>query len=531
MPRPFHWSTERLRAWGASVVSAIAARTHRLGSGIGQFEPDLWRNLGHELKAGRHWLDRAVVLAYAVLTGAVVVVFTLLAEAGFDGFEAMRGSGWWGPMLTLAWTPAITVGVLWWTRRFAPATAGSGIPQVVRALDDTLAPTQRRHLVSFGNSLHKIGLVTGGLFAGLSVGREGPTVQVGAGIMLGARRWLSPHSGIDAHDLMVAGAAAGIAAAFNTPLGGIVFALEQLSRRRNLSHSTLVIASSVVAGLVAVSFFGNETYFGRLSVQQLPLALLGPALAVALIAGLAGGLFSRLIVVSMRGLPDRFSRWRATHPYRFAAGCALGVAVIGLATGGMTSGAGHHPTKALLEGQADLPPMYTLLKFCATWLSAWSGVPGGVFAPSLAIGAGIGHEVASFAGISRDAAIPLVALGMVGFLSATTAGPITAFIIVMEMVGGQSMVLGLMASAMIATGVARLISRSMYDELAILIPLPADSRAPQADGAEPGRAASVWPPATQPVASTAAPAPEGAPTPEPAGEHGPAQGPGQAPPR
>jgi H+/Cl- antiporter ClcA len=257
-----------------------------------------------------------------------------------------------------------------------------------------------------------------------------------------------------------------------------VFALEQLSRRRNLSHSTLMIASIVIAGLVSVSFFGNETYFGRLTVQQLTWPLLGPGLLVALVAGLAGGLFSRLIVVSMRGMPDRFSRWRAAYPYRFAAGCALAVAVIGIVTGGATSGAGHNPTKALLEGEAELPALYTLLKFCATWLSAWSGVPGGVFAPSLAIGAGIGHEVASFTGITREAAIPLVALGMVGFLSATTAGPITAFIIVMEMVGGQSMVLGLMASAMIATGVARLISRSMYDELAMLLPLPVAPPAP-----------------------------------------------------
>ena len=96
----------------------------------------------------------------------------------------------------------------------------------------TCPPAQSAWLVSLRVSLHKIGLVSGGLLAGLSIGREGPTVQVGAGVMVGARRWLSPQSGIDAHDLMVAGAAAGIAAAFNTPLGGIVFALEQLTRRR-----------------------------------------------------------------------------------------------------------------------------------------------------------------------------------------------------------------------------------------------------------------------------------------------------------
>jgi H+/Cl- antiporter ClcA len=287
--------------------------------------------------------------------------------------------------------------------------------------------------------------------------------------MVHAQRWLSRDSAIDAHDLMVAGAAAGIAAAFNTPLGGIVFALEQLSRRRGMSHSALVIACIVTAGLVAVSVFGNQTYFGRLRVQSLSWSLLVPGLLVALVAGLAGGLFSRLVVVSVRGLPDRASRWRAQYPLRFAAVCAFFVALIGIATAGATAGAGYAPTRALLEGQAELPGVYTLLKFCATWLSAWTGVPAGVFAPSLAIGAGIGHDVAALAGIAGEAAIPLIALGMVGFLAATTQGPITAFIIVMEMVSGHTMVLSLMATALLSSGVARLLTRPMYIELAGLV--------------------------------------------------------------
>ncbi|OGA97316.1 MAG: chloride channel protein [Burkholderiales bacterium RIFCSPHIGHO2_12_FULL_69_20] len=439
--------------------------------------------------AGRQWLDRALVLAFAAATGLLVVGFTLLAEAASHAFDQLQQAGPYGRWAPLLWTPLLTVALLWFTRRFATGAMGSGIPQVVRALDDDLAPAQQSALVSLRLSLHKIGLVSGGLLAGLSIGREGPTVQVGAGVMVHARRWLSPHSGIDAHDLMVAGAAAGIAAAFNTPLGGIVFALEQLSRRRGISHSALVIASIVLAGLVAVSVFGNQTYFGRLPVQDLPWSLLWPGLLVALVAGLAGGLFSRLIVVSTRGLPDVFSRWRQSHPLRFGGACALAVAVIGIAAGGATAGAGYAPTRALLEGHAELPGVYTLLKFCATWLSAWTGVPAGVFAPSLAIGAGIGNDVALLTGLGREAAIPLIALGMVGFLAATTQGPITAFIIVMEMVSGHAMVLSLMACALLASGVARLITRPMYGELAALLPIvPAPAPGPKA-GPAPGAAA------------------------------------------
>ena len=425
--------------------------------------------------AQRAWLDRAVVLGYAVVTGAAVVAFTLLSEAAGHAFELLRGADAWGAWAALAWTPLLTVALLWWTRRFAPGAAGSGIPQVMRALDDTLPDAQRSAFVSLRLSLHKIALVSGGTLAGLSIGREGPTVQVGAGIMAHARRWLSPGSGVDAHDLMVAGAAAGIAAAFNTPLGGIVFAIEQLTRRRGGLHSSLVIGAIVLAGLVSIAVFGNETYFGRLGVQSLSWTLLGPGIAVAVATGVAGGVFARLIIASGGALPGRWQSWRALHPYRFAFACALGVALIGWVTGGQTAGAGYATTRALLDGQAELPFVYTLLKFSATWLSAWTGVPAGMFAPSLAIGAGIGHDVAAATGAGPDVSVALIALGMVGFLAATTQGPITAFIIVMEMVAGQSMVLSLMACAMLASGISRLISEPMYGALARqLVPRGAD---------------------------------------------------------
>lgn len=432
-------------------------------------EPDFWRNLRNELASGAQWIDRAVVLAYAAATGLVVVGFTLLAEAASHGFEQLRSWGEYGTWFTLAWTPALTVALLWWARRFAPGTQGSGVPQVVLALNDDTPEAQRRTLVSLRLSLHTIGLVAGGLLAGLSIGREGPTVQVGAGVMKHATRWLSPKSGIDAHDLMVAGAAAGVAAAFNTPLGGVIFALEQLSRRRSMSQSSLVIVCIVLSGLVAVSIFGNLTYFGQMRVSELQWSLLGPGLLVAVLAGLAGGLFSRLVVASARGLPDRFCRLRTQYPLRFAAVCALAVAVIGIVTNGATAGAGYAPTRALLEAQGDVPAFYTVLKFCATWLSAWTGVPAGVFAPSLSIGAGIGHDVALLTGVTGASAIPLIALGMVGFLAATTQGPLTACIIVMEMVSGHTMVLSLMATALLSSGVARLLTRPMYVELAGLL--------------------------------------------------------------
>jgi H+/Cl- antiporter ClcA len=444
----------------------------------------LWR---HEMLTGGAWMDRAIILAFAGGTGVLAVGFTLLAEYAGHLHAAALSATPLGLWLGLIWTPALAVGVLWWARRFAPGAQGSGIQQVLRALDDDLTPEKKTWLVSIKLSFHKVIMVCGGLLAGLSIGREGPMVQIGAGVMNHARRYLRPSSAIDSHDLLVAGAAAGIAAAFNTPLGGVIFALEKMSKRRSLSQSTVVISSIVLAGLVSVAVFGNLTYFGELRVQELSTSLLLPGLLVAVASGLAGGLFSKLLIASTRGLPDRFCRWRAEHPFRFAAACTGLVALIGIVTHGATSGAGYEPTRDLLEGQAQLPGVYTVLKFCATWLSAWSGVPGGIFAPSLSIGAGIGRDIALLADLSREAAIPLIALGMVGFLAAVTQGPLTAFIIVMEMVAGHSMVLSLMACAMLASGISRLISPPLYQELASLL-FPAPATAPPPAGNVPPQA-------------------------------------------
>ena len=121
----------------------------------------------------------------------------------------------------------------------------------------------------------------------------------------------------------------------------------------------------------------------------------------------------------------------------------------------------------MLSGEADISQLYFLLKLIATWISTWCGVPGGIFAPSLSIGAGIGHDVAQLTLSADDQLIlpALIAMGMAGFLAAVTQAPLTSFIIVMEMLDGRPMVLSLMASAMIASLISRLISRPLYTTL------------------------------------------------------------------
>lgn len=432
-------------------------------------EPNFLQNLRDEMGGGRQWLDRAVVIAYAVLAGLAVVVFTLLADGAFALYSQLRSGWWWAPLL---WTPAITALVVWATRRWAPGAAGSGVPQVLTALDPATPLRERSRFVSLRLSVVKILAVSGGMLAGLSIGRQGPSVQVAAGVMLHARRWLSPNSGISHRELLVAGGAAGIAAAFNTPLGGIVFAIEELSRRLQDRSSGLMLAAIVIAGLVAVSAFGNLSYFGRVRAEALSWSLLLPGVLVALGCGLLGGLLSRLMLASFTGMPDRFCAYRRKRPVTFAAICGFVVAVIVVISDGAAAGGGHDHTKVMLEHAGTLdtshqPLLYTGLKFIASWLSAWAGVPGGIFGPSIAIGAGVGADIAWLLSSPHGAA--LIALGMCGFLAAVTQTPITAMIIVMEMTDGHSMVLSLMASALLASLVSRMISRPLYSTMSLLM--------------------------------------------------------------
>ena len=429
-----------------------------------QRDPDFYRHLRGEFSDARRWLDRGIVLAYAALAGLMVVGLTLLANWTFGLFMRLISAAPWA---ALAWTPLLTALIAWLTRRYFPRATGSGIPQVIAALHPALAPERQGRFASLRLSAAKLLLTGAGFLGGLSIGREGPSVQVAAGVMAHASRWFRGRPGaVSPHALLVAGGAAGIAAAFNAPLAGVVFAIEELSRQMESRHSAVIVACIVLAGLIGVSVFGNGAYFGVIRVEPLDWHVLLPGLVVALVCGLAGGLFARLLIASLSGRSrDRLTPLRQRHPVGFAAGLGLAIAVVGLVSRGQTWGSGIEPVRELLGGQVHaVTALFGPLKFIATWLSSWSGVPGGLFSPSLAVGAGIGYDVSLLFGHPLSTA--LIAMGMAGFLAAVTQAPLTAFIIVMEMIDGRPMVLSLMAVALIAATISRAISRPLYHTLA-----------------------------------------------------------------
>jgi H+/Cl- antiporter ClcA len=403
------------------------------------------------------WQRRAVFVLGGVVIGAVAVALAILADWAQLAFAALIAKSRYASLLVTPLGFALSVFL---TNRFFPNSQGSGIPQAIaaRQLDDQVA---RGRLVSIRIAIGKVLLTLLGLACGASAGREGPTVQVGASIMFALGR-MSPRR---QPGLILAGAAAGVSAAFNTPLAGIVFGIEEMSREFEVRTSGLIIGAVIAAGLTSLALVGNYAYFGSSATMLghgtdwLAIPLCGVA------GGLAGGLFSRIVIVTARGLPARPGRLIKQYPIPFALVCGLGVALCGLASDDLIYGTGYAQVKAALDSGMPLPWHFSPLKLVATTFSAVSGIPGGIFSPSLAVGAGLGSDIAQLFPNAPLGAIML--LGMVSYFAGVVQAPITAFVIVTEMSDNHAMVVPLMAAALIAYATSRLICpEGIYHELA-----------------------------------------------------------------
>ncbi|ACL61447.1 chloride channel protein [Methylobacterium nodulans] len=418
-----------------------------------------WRRVSAPLR--RRILDpgtrRGLFLVGGLCVGAAAVLMAQLADAAQAAFRDLLALS---PLAALAVTPLGFGLAVLLARRVFPNSEGSGIPQVIAARQ-IVEPERRAVLVSLRVAVGKIVVMTLGLLCGASAGREGPTVQVGAAIMAAAGRRAPEHQ----RGLLLAGGAAGVAAAFNTPLAGIVFGIEELSRSFESKTSGLVLGTVIAAGLTSLALLGNYAYFGT-TAATLPFGTGWLAVPVfGIVGGLCGGLFSRIVIAVARGLPGRPGILMRRHPVAFAMLCGLGVALCGLATGGHVHGTGYEEAKALLHGTADPSAWFGPAKFLATTLSSISGIPGGLFAPSLAVGAGLGAHLSPYFAQAPIGA--LVLIGMVAYLAGVLQAPITSFVIVSEMTEAHALVIPLMLAALLADATSKLICpEGLYHALA-----------------------------------------------------------------
>jgi H+/Cl- antiporter ClcA len=408
-----------------------------------------------------HWKSRLLLWGAAAAVGLAAVAFARLADFAQTALRHLLGVSPEWPWLL---APLGFFGIAWVTQRYFRGAEGSGIPQTIFALRPN-AGAQGEIFLKPMVVIGRVVLAALGLFCGGSIGREGPTVHVGAVIVHSVARWM-PHGRIEAQRraLVLAGGAAGVAAAFNTPLAGIVFAIEELSRSFEERASGTTLTAVILAGVVAIALVGDYTYFGQPAVPTQVRAITPAIIALAIACGLSGGLFSRLTLESVKRLPGILGRFRSERPALFAGLCGLGVAAIGAFSGGLTYGTGYSEARSILESHAHLSWSYAPARALATLLSYLSGIPAGLLAPSLSVGAGLGQFIADMLG--QTSAVPFAILGMCGYLAGVTQAPLTSLVIVMEMTSQHAMVLPLMVTAAVATALSKLITPPLYQTLA-----------------------------------------------------------------
>ncbi len=326
------------------------------------------------------WRRRTAIFGGAIGVGLIAIAFARLADLASSLFERATASQWWLPLIL---TPVGFMLLAWITKFFAPAARGSGIPQIIASKHDPAGAVS--NLTSARTATFKAFLTAGALACGASVGREGPTVQLGATVMAYAHKIVRvPVTA----SVLVAGAAAGVAAAFNTPLAGVAFAIEELAAAYEQRMTLLVMSAVLIAGMISLGLAGDYVYFGIVG-ETLPFrSVLILAPVAGIVGGLCGGIFSRSMLWLSRGGAKRLSVGR---PLLFAGGCGLIVAILGVATG-LTWGTGYVAARTMIDG-VHAPLWFGPAKFATTLATAAAGLPGGIFAPSLATGAGVGNFV------------------------------------------------------------------------------------------------------------------------------------------
>ncbi|GHC05708.1 chloride channel protein [Cerasicoccus arenae] len=449
-------------------------------------EPDTeetidWR---HALLSREAWWGYLVVALGGIAAGLGALYF-----AGVEIFTVELLRDWHNeePWLAFLVMPGFLILIIWLRDHYFCGTDGTGIPQTIAALKLRDGPA-RDVVLSMRIALGKLILTTLGLCAFLSIGREGPSVQLGACFMRCCNRFAKFPAHLVQRGLILAGGAAGIAAAFNAPIAGVVFALEEIGRRFDKENMGTLVRTVILACMVCVLFLGNYYFYGELDYGRDPLVfdsftqwLLIPIIAV--IGGLLGGLFSKTLLICMPYVNRAIKK-----NFVLTAG-AIGLACAALAffTHGGTLGSGYVEARSLLlQGSPDflatipvdqqdrlmeagerVTPFYFLWRAIASFLVLLTAIPGGLFDPSFSVGAGLGHTLFPMLEWTGAPMQAVLLLFIVSYFSGVVQSPMTSFIILLEMTGVTMFALPLALTAMLAYEVSRLVCpTALYEALA-----------------------------------------------------------------
>lgn len=359
--------------------------------------------------------------------------------------------------------------VSWWTVRFfSPMAGGSGIPQLIAAVEvgnDEEKNDGSWRFLNVRIIIVKIASSIALALGGGSTGREGPTLQIAGSIYRTVHKLLPPFwPKVSRKVMMVTGGAAGLSAAFNTPLGGIVFAIEELTRTHIAKFRTAVLSSVILSGMTAQWLLGPYLLLGYPKVATVGVSFMYKLLAISVVCGALGVLSGKAIL-----LLDKIRRaikgW--TPQLFFVLGCAFAFAFVAWAFGPFSYGSGERLLDNYLFDPVPAPSWRDAIgRVLGNVFTSGSGGAAGMFAPSLSSGAAIGGLFGSWFGVERGELNMMVLGGMCAFLTGVTRSPFTSAILVLEMTDRHSVIFQLMYASMIASLIAHTIdSRSFYDRM------------------------------------------------------------------
>lgn len=347
---------------------------------------------------------------------------------------------------------------------FSKESLGSGIPQIIAAVEtkDDESPLLAR-LLSFKMLVIKMLGACACVLGGGSTGREGPTLQISAGIFYQLSRLWPKNLPKPPQNLMIlAGGAGGLAAAFNTPLGGVVFAIEELSKLHMNLIRTSLFQAVIIAGLISQVLLGNYLYLGHQNLDTSFAWIFLQTILVASVVGIISAAFAESLYL--------IGRWRKDKTFQtqllmtVLCGCLFSVTIwlCGPATVG---GGKRFMTEILANPNSDGSLLIPVARLFGNFFTYIGGVIGGVFAPALASGAAIAQFMTVELGLQSPRVMILV--GMVAFLTGVTRSPFTSFVLVLEMSDSHEIVLYLMLSSFVASLVSRLVNtKSFYEQAA-----------------------------------------------------------------
>lgn len=400
----------------------------------------------------------------SLITGIFAVVY---AKIFLWGEHLMNLIMNWHAWMIFIIAPAGFVLSWWLVKEFSPFARGSGIPQVMAAVElaNPKEHQKIRHLLSIKIIIFKVLSSLALIIGGGAVGREGPTIQIAGSVFRKVNEYLPDWwPKISKRNMIMTGAAAGLSAAFNTPLGGIVFAVEELSKTHISYFKTALFTAVIIAGLTAQTLAGSYLYLGYPKTADVGLMIMFP---VILVAGIAGIFASKLAVIMLQ-----INAWNKTlkndrEKILFLVACALVIASLAYFVNREILGSGKEIMERTLFTADKHEEWYIpIFRMIGPALSFTSGGAGGIFAPALSAGASIGSVISGWIHLSPNETNVVILAGMVAFLTGLTRAPFTSAIIVLEMTDRHSLIFHLMLAGMVSSIVSLMVSKkSLYDSL------------------------------------------------------------------